>query len=219
MRRFHVPASMLQRILMLADPVVTSSEERLRFEGFSACSSTYARVDLLPDAVAGETVGRGTTNVDFNPAMLAALARLRDADVVQLSVGSDEVKLSDAKGQVVERKVALPVRWLKGFVEVQSYQARMQLVHDVSGVEALRFLRSLPRTKTKHPAWIVPAGRGLRLSQQPAADGVRVAGLQRLRVLEGLAPRWRADCACMGTRPRKPAAGSCCSIRPASIWC
>lgn len=189
--RFHIPASMLQRILLLADPVVTSSEHRLRFEGFSACCSTYARVDLMPDAYAGETLGRGTTNVDFNAPMLAALARLRDADNVRLSVGTDEVKLEQADRQVIERKVALPVRWLKGFVEVQSYQAGMQLVHDVPGVEALRFLRSLPRTKTRHPAWVVPSGRGLRVSQQPAADGVRVAGLQRLRVLEALAPAAR----------------------------
>lgn len=185
--RFHVPPSMLQRILLLADPVVTSSEDRLRFEGFSACCSAYARVDLLPDAVAGERMDRGTTNVDFNAPMLAALARLRDADDVRLSVGTDGVKLSHDRGEVVERKVALPVRWLKGFVEVQSYQARMQRVHDVSGAEALRFLRSLPRAKSPHPAWIVPAGRGLRISQRPAEDGVRVAGLQRLRVLEGLA--------------------------------
>ena len=145
--RFHIPAAMLSRILALADPVVTSSEERLRFEGFSGCCSAYARVDLLPDAVAGETLGRGTTNVDFNAPMLAALARIRDADQVALSVGADEVQLTRGEHAVVEKKVALPLRWLKGFVEVQSYQARMRLVHDVPGVEALRFLRSLPRAR------------------------------------------------------------------------
>jgi hypothetical protein len=186
--RFHIPANMLARILAMADPVVTSSEDRLRFEGFSGCCSTYARVDLLPEAVEGQTFGRGTTNVDFNPPMLAALARIRDADDVSLSVGTNEVKLSRGEHAVVEKKVALPVRWLKGFVEVQSYQARMQLVHDVAGVEGLRFLRSLPRVKSRHPAWIVPSGRGLRVSQQPSPDGVRVAALQRLRVMEGLAP-------------------------------
>src|SRR6185503_16487501 len=87
-----------------------------------------------------------------------------------------------------EKKVALPVRWLKGFVEVQSYQSRVLPVHEVSGVEALRFLRSIPRAKSRHPAWIVPSGRGLRLSQLASRDGVRVAGLERLRVLENLVP-------------------------------
>jgi hypothetical protein len=193
--RFHVPPAMLARILLMADPVVTSNEDRLRFEGFSGCSSAYARVDLLPHAVAGETFGRGTTNVDFNPPMLAALAKIRDTDRVALSVGAKQVRLERDSGSgqqsVIEKKVALPIRWLKGFVEVQSYQARMRLVHDVPGLEALRFLRSLPRTKTRHAAYVVPSGRGLRMSQQPARDGVRVAGLERLRVLEALAPHAR----------------------------
>lgn len=186
--RFHYPPAMLARIHALADPVVTSSEDRLRFEGFSGCCSAYARVDLLPEAIDGQTRGRGTTNVDFNAPMLAALARVRDADNVALSVGAGEVKLARGESAVVEKKVALPVRWLKGFVEVQSYQARMRPVLDVPGIEALRLLRSLPRAKTRHPAWVVPSGRGLRLSQQPSAAGVRVGGIERLRILEAMAP-------------------------------
>ena len=64
--RFHVPAAMLTRILELADPVATCADDRLRFEAFSACCSVYGRVDLLPDAYDGETLGRGTTNVDLD---------------------------------------------------------------------------------------------------------------------------------------------------------
>ncbi|MBS0204845.1 MAG: SWIM zinc finger family protein [Planctomycetes bacterium] len=186
--RFHIPAAMLARIKALADPVVTSSENRLRFEGFSGCCSAYARVDLLPEAVDGEAFGRGTTNVDFNAPMLTALARIRDSDTVALSVGTGEVRLDHGDNAVIEKKVALPVRWLKGFVEVQAYQSRMQLVHDVGGVDALRFLRSIPRTASKHASWIVPSGRGLRLSQVASRDGVQVAGLERVRILENLAP-------------------------------
>lgn len=190
--RFHVPAVMLQRILALADPVVTCSDERLRFEGFSGCCGVYARVDLLPDAVCGERFGRGTTSVDFNPPMLSALAMVRATDDVSLAVGSDEVELSTRCGTVVEKKVELPFRWLKGFVEVQACQSRMQLVHELPGVEARRFLRSLPRMKThRRDTWIVSAGRGLRLSQCPARGAVRVGGLERLRVLESLAAQAR----------------------------
>src|SRR5258708_36902118 len=39
--RYHVPAAMLSRILAAADPVVTCSDDRLRFEGFSGCCSLY----------------------------------------------------------------------------------------------------------------------------------------------------------------------------------
>src|SRR6266481_5254423 len=64
--RFHVPPAMLKRILTEADPVITCGDGRLRFEGFSACCGAYARLDLLPNAVAGEHFSSGTTNVDFN---------------------------------------------------------------------------------------------------------------------------------------------------------
>jgi SWIM zinc finger len=185
--RFHVPPAMLARILLLADPVITSSDDILRFEAFSACCSTYARVDLLPDALDGNLQGRGTTNVDFNPALRAALARIRDGDTVELSIGVQAMELSRNADSVVERKVPLPLRWLKGFVEVQAYQARMRPRLEVPGTEARRFLRSLPRGVVKQTCWVVPAGRGLRVSHRATSDGVAVGGMQRLRVLEDLA--------------------------------
>jgi hypothetical protein len=190
--RFYVPPAMLARILALADPVVTCGDEVLRFEAFSACCSTYARVDLLPSAVDGERMGRGTTNVDFNAPMRAALARVRDSDDLGLAIGAGSVELSRGRESVVERKVALPLRWLRGFVEVQAYQSRMSRRLDVPGPEALRFLRSLPRGAGPGSAWVVPAGRGLRLSQTPAGGGVRLGGVGRLRVLEGLARHARS---------------------------
>ncbi|HEX5104980.1 MAG TPA: SWIM zinc finger family protein [Pirellulaceae bacterium] len=187
--RFHIPAATLAKIVAAADPVVTCNSDRLRFEAFSGCASTYARVDFLPEAVETETFGRGTTNVDFHAPMIAALAKVRDRDRLSLAVGAKSVELKTNDEAVVEKKVALPVRWLKGFVEVQAYQPRLVPVHELAGVEALRFLRGLPRMKTgKHAIHVVPAGRGLRLSQQPAREGVKVGGLERLRVLERLAP-------------------------------
>jgi hypothetical protein len=181
--RFSLPTLVLHQLM---DPVVTSSEGALRFEGFSHCCSAYARVDFLPEAFRGEQMGRGTTNVDFNAPMRAALARIRAGENVGLSVGADSVELTRGPETVSERKVALPVRWLKGFVEVQSCQARMKPRLDVTGDEAHRFFRSVPRGTVKE-AWITPVGRGLRLSQREHKDAVRVAGLQRLRVLEILA--------------------------------
>lgn len=185
--RFYIPPAMLARILALADPVVTCGDDVLRFEAFSGCCGAYARADFLPPAVDGERTGRGTTNVDFNAPMRAALARVRDSDEVGLAVGSGAVELSRRGESVVERKVALPLRWLKGFVEVQSYQSRMNRKLEVPGPEAMRFLRALPRSAGPGPAWVVPSGRGLRLSQTKAAGAVHVAGVGRLRVLEALA--------------------------------
>ncbi len=166
------------------DPIVTSNDDRLRFEGFSACGSAYARVDLTPDVVARRTAGRGTTNVDFNPPMLATLARLREGDGVSLAVG-DAVKLEHA-GPAVEKKVQLPVRWLKGLAEVHVYQPALELVHDLPGSAARRFLQALPTIRDRAPRWVVPAGAGLRLSPRAAPRAVQVAGVERLRVLQDL---------------------------------
>ncbi|UUO07200.1 SWIM zinc finger domain-containing protein [Blastopirellula sp. J2-11] len=185
--RYHIPAAMLQRIVMLSDPIVTSSDDRLRFEGFSSCCGVYARIDLHPRAVDGEMFGRGTTNVDFNEPMLAALAMVREGDDISLFVGADRVELAKNDQTVVEKKVQLPYRWLRGLVEVQACQSRMQLVHQVSGVEARRFFRSLPRSSTsRREMFVTTTGGGLRLTQRETAKSVRVGGLQRLRVLEDL---------------------------------
>ena len=185
--RFHIPPAMLQRILAESDPVVTANDDRLRFEGFSACCGVYARLDLLGDAFDGDIRGRGTTNVDFNQPMLSALARIKRNDEVAFAIGADSVVLKQPAGQVVEKKVKLPVRWMKGFVEVQAVQSRMKKVHSISAIHALRFFRSLPRMTThRRSTFVVKSGQGLRLSQVSADDAVCVGGLERLRVLESL---------------------------------
>jgi len=187
--RYYIPPAMLARILREADPVVTCGGGLLRFEAFSACASAYARVDLTPDAYRGVVVAQGTTNVDFNAAFRAALAQIRDTENVGFAIGTDEVTLLRGADQIVERKVDLPVRWLKGFVEVQAYQTRLEPRFEVGRVESMRFLRSVPRNPdSHHVSWVVAQGTGLRLSQQEAPDGVRITGLKRLRLLEDLAP-------------------------------
>lgn len=186
--RFHLPAMMLRRILAQADPVVTSGGGFLRFEGFSGCCSTYARVDLTPDAYCGVVTGEGTTNVDFNAPFRAALAQIRDGEAMGLAVGQDEVALLRDHDQFVERKVALPFRWLKSFCEIQAFQSRMVLRFDLRRTEALAFVRSLPASVPGRAVfWVVPAGRGVRLSQREAPNGVRISGIERLRLLQDVA--------------------------------
>ncbi|PXX41609.1 SWIM zinc finger protein [Undibacterium pigrum] len=188
--RFFTPANTLAKNLMLADPVVTSGGGILRFEGFSSCCSAYVRVDMLPDSYEGDIVGKGTTNVDFNAPMRAALARVRDAAGLAFSVGQDAFTLHAGGNSVVEKKVELPLRWIRGMLEVQSYQAGMRKIVEVSGAEALRFLRSQPRASTsKTPLWISHGPFGLRTTTRPEPDSIRLVDSTRLRVLEALLPR------------------------------
>lgn len=187
--RFYSPTELRERLLMAADPVVTSGGERLRFEAFSVCCGVYCRLDLNPQAIDGEWMGRGTTNVDFNPPMRAALAGVLTSERVGLSVGADRVVLEQSSGSTVEKKVKLPVRWLKGFVEVQAYQARMKPAFEVPAAELRLLLRSLPEHQTWQKggmAYVVPAGKGVRLSQREQARSVTIGTPGRLKVMSDL---------------------------------
>jgi SWIM zinc finger len=186
--RYYEPPNMVAARIMAADPVVTSNLDRLRFESFSACAGVYARVDLEPGVLDGRPRVWGTTNVDFNSPMRAALARVHDDEAMLMHVGHDEVRVETLAGSAVERKVPLPERWLKGFAEVQVASSHMVLRHELPAVEARRFLQSLPRTKSRSVAWAAPAGRGLRLSSRPDDAAVCLAGPERLRLLEKLLP-------------------------------
>jgi hypothetical protein len=190
--RYYEPPNMVRARILAADPVVTSNLDRLRFESFSACAGVYARLDLEPGLLGEAPRDWGTTNVDFNPPMRAALAGVHDADAMLMHVGHDEVRVTTLGGLAVERKVPLPTRWIKGFAEVQVACSRMLPVHELTAVEARRFLQTLPRTRSRTVAWATPAGRGLRLTSRPGSDAVCLAGPERLRLLEKLLPFARA---------------------------
>jgi hypothetical protein len=169
------------------DPVVTAGAEILRLEGFSGCCGVYARADLPAEAFDREILGRGTTNVDFNTPMRTALARLRDTDAAVLNVGRAGVELIREGESVVEKKVKLPVRWIKGFSEVQAYQPGLKLQLEVPAAEARRFLRSLPSgTGPKRTSFVVQSGQSLRLTQVERSGAIPVQGMNRLRVLDPL---------------------------------
>ena len=182
----------LQRPAIL-DPVLTSNESLLRLEGFSGCCGVYARVDLPEGVFEGDCHGRGTTNVDFNTDMRNALLRLRDDEQVEFAVGADEVVLSRGNDRTVEKKVQLPLRWIKGFSEVQAYLPRLEVAMEVPAPDALRFLRSLPKSSLpKLPTYAVSAGRSIRASQRPAPGAVPIHGTHRVKVLEPLLLRARS---------------------------
>lgn len=188
LRRFYVPAAMLARILRAADPVVTAADGRLRFEALSQCCGVYARADLLPEMLSAENCGKGTTNVDFNPPMRAALTRVRDCDGLDVCVTPTGIAISSAGAAVVERKVNLPVRWLRGFAEVQALASTLERQITLSAPSTRRFLTDIPATvKAKDQAWLLPVADSLRISRQPSESGVATAGLGRLKVMQPLA--------------------------------
>ncbi len=169
-------------VALLRDPVVTSHTDRLRFESFSSCCGVHARLDLLPEAFTDPPVAAGTTNVDFNDAIRAALAGAAVSGPLLLSVGSDELVVDVADGSVTERRVPLPARWVKGFGEVQALARQMQPVGELTGTAAQRFIRSMPRS-ARRPLWASPASGTFSLTTTPRPGAACIAGPHRLAEL------------------------------------
>jgi hypothetical protein len=174
--RYYLPGNVLA---ILRDPVVTSSADMLRFESFSSCCGVHARLDLLPQALADSPAAAGTTNVDFNDAMRAALGGAAISGPLLLSVGSGELVVDTLGGTVTERKVPLPDRWVKGFGEVQAIAKRMRPIGELTGAAAQRFVRSLPR-QTRRPLWASPASGSFALGVIARPEAVCLAGPHRL---------------------------------------
>ncbi|MFJ7586835.1 SWIM zinc finger family protein [Streptomyces sp. NPDC097617] len=171
------------------DPVVTGNGDRLRFESFSGCCGVYARLDVLPEGLLGADTGHGTTNVDVNNPLREALSRLTGDNPLHLRVGPDEMAVTTLDGPIVEKKVPLPDRWLRGFAESQAITTGFDLRAELTAAETVRFLRSLPRSGSAGGAaggalWVVPAGRTLRPTTRPVPGAVCLPGPERLAAFQ-----------------------------------
>ncbi|MFK7770936.1 MAG: SWIM zinc finger family protein [Saprospiraceae bacterium] len=176
------------QLALLKDPIVTAGNEKIRFEGFSHCAGVYARVDVLPNGHDGEFLENGTTNVDFNEPMLAALGNIRKQEKVVLSVGKKEVSLSKNGEKIVERKVPLPNKWIKGLTTVQLFMADSELKMKFNRIQAIQLFKSIPKGKIKTDYYLIQRGTRPQFSPIKSTQGICVGGLHRLRLLEHLVP-------------------------------
>ena len=184
--RYYVPPAMLARILREADPVATVSPGAVRFEGFSACCSCYVRLDLDDAALHAARRRNGTVNVDFGADLRAALAVVGRDDRLGLSIGPDAVGVTHEETRIVERRVPLPLRWIRGFAEVQVAMAGMAQAFTLPRVAAQRFLHQLPRGKNNQALHVEAVGGKARVLARPGPASVPLRGAERLRVLEPL---------------------------------
>ncbi|WP_207431524.1 SWIM zinc finger family protein [Sabulibacter ruber] len=176
------------QLALLKDPIVTAGNEKIRFEGFSHCAGVYARVDVLPGGHDGAFLENGTTNVDFNQAMISALSGISKSEKVLLSVGKKEVALQKGAQKVVERKVPLPAKWIKGLTTVQLYLAEAEKMFTFNRVQALQLFQSIPSGKPRNDYYLVMRGNKPMFSPVKAAHGICVGGVQRLKLIEPLLP-------------------------------
>ncbi|RZJ72817.1 SWIM zinc finger family protein [Flavobacterium sp.] len=172
----------------LRDPIVSAGTERIRFEGFSSCNGVYVRLDMKPEAIDGEFIASGTTNVDFNDPMLNALNSIQKNERVTLSVGQKDMTVATSKAKVTERKVTLPTRWIKGLTSVQLYLADMDFRFELTKIQAIQLFQSLPKGNSKGDFFIAKKAGKFVFSTLGGSDTARIGGIHRLRLLEGVLP-------------------------------
>ena len=170
----------------MLDPVITASNSKLRFEGFSGCCGAYVMAAIPAAAIDGRFIRRGTTNVDFNDPMRAALTRLNDRQATQLSVGSEAMSLASGASKIVEKKVKLPSRWIRGFCESHIYQGRLEPYAELTGMQARQLLQLTPRSPARRPLYLQTRSDGARWSTVDSGGGIRVGGAHRLSIIEPL---------------------------------
>lgn len=176
------------QMALIKDPIVTAGNQRLRFEGFSHCAGVYARVDILPDGLEGEFLENGTTNVDFNQRMITALGSIRPNEKIMLSVGEKEVGLYKKEEKIIEKKVPLPTKWIKGLGTVQVYLSESEKRYTFNKIQAQQLFRGMPKGTIKSDYYLIVRGNKPIFSPVKSVDAVCIGGLHRLRLLEPLLP-------------------------------
>jgi hypothetical protein len=176
------------QLAALKDPIVTAGNEKIRFEGFSQCAGVYARVDILPGGHDGEFPESGTTNVDFNQPMISALSSVSKSENILLSVGKKEVAISKDGQKVVERKVPLPTKWIKGLTTVQLFLAQAEKFFTFNKIQTLQLFQSMPNGKPKDDYYLVMRGSKPMFTPIKSANGICIGGIHRLKLLEPLLP-------------------------------
>lgn len=191
------------------DPIITVHPDRIFFEAFSQDQSAYAA--LIVDPSLFETEGEvrtGTTNVDFTAWLWAALGEMRTSRETwfRIEPAGFEVKTIKAGGRF-QKKVDLPLSWVRGFLNLQGAMAipgTRLTVRAVDLLAAARFLRyTKARVSPRAVRYEFNPGEDARIVLEPWEEiiplkgaghnyaeprVIRTWGRRRLRLIEPLLP-------------------------------
>ena len=173
------------------DPVITCEDDKLRMECFSSDTSIYCRVDLVKELFEEySNIYRGTTNVNFNKNFLDSLASLRNSSETFFEVGKENVVLEVNDKKVKEKKVKLPDRWIRGFLESQAIYRKAEKVFELKGLASKKFLADCSLSMKDKEYFLVSKNSGIELLANQPKNGVfiPVQGLSRLSILKKIIP-------------------------------
>jgi hypothetical protein len=195
---------------LILDPVVSVHPDALLLEVFSKDEGTYAALRVDWSAVELDGAPQyGTTNVDFSRALYDGVQRMRSYRETRLSIGSEAVALRTAgQSEVLEKKIAVPDSWVRGFLQVQSAATLPRTSFTLAPIDLYNVLRHLRLNADRKKG-----GRAVRIELLPGerprlvlepwdvvlethgepyrgrrAEMVRVWGRRRLKMLGRLLP-------------------------------
>ncbi len=172
--------------MRLRDPIISVGSSQLRFEGFSSCNGVYARVDMDEASLDGDFLHEGCTNIDFNNPTIRAFNEVGRSEKLLLGIGEKETNFITQNENIIEKKVSLPNRWIKGLGNVQMYLSDMEYAFTLTKIEAIQFFRTVPKTPVKSDYYLVKETNKCYLSPVAKAKALRVGGVHRLALLFGL---------------------------------
>ena len=185
--RSHFSIKPEQRAAM-RDPIVSVGSSQIRFEGFSSCNSVYVRVDVQKDAIDGEFLASGCTNVDFNDPIIRAFNTVSRSENMIMGVGYDHLKVTTPISSVTEKKVSLPDRWIKGLANVQYYLSQMEFAFQLNKIQTIELFKNLPSGAVKSDYFLLEDINGYRLSPISKGKSVRIGGVHRLNLIRTMIP-------------------------------
>ncbi|MEK7433506.1 MAG: hypothetical protein AABZ74_10265 [Cyanobacteriota bacterium] len=114
---------------------------------------------------------------------------LRQNNEVNFEVGKDEISIKTENTQVKEKKVKLPERWIKGFLQSQAIFSKSKLIFSLNSIPAKQFIASII-TRLKDRVYILDKGGKLHISEiKPSNDNfIEISGLHRVKLLSKLIP-------------------------------
>ncbi len=162
------------------DPIVSVDERGVSLEVFSADESAYARL-LFKAGAAYEAQARtdGTTYLAIDEALLRGIGRMRSYRTTTLELGPGA-----AEGQGREREIAVPLRWIRAFGQVQAASTLPAREFEIAPIDLYNVLLTLRMRKAK------TSPRALRYELVPG-EAPRLVLEPWDLVVEGTGPAYR----------------------------
>ncbi|MGX9705850.1 hypothetical protein [Laceyella tengchongensis] len=191
------------------DPVITVAPDQVFFEAFSLDESSYGRLavhsELFDDV---KDFAYGTTNIDFSDALLNEIQRIRSYRPTEFQVDPSGFEVATEGREVYkEKKIDVPVSWIRGFLQVQSAMTMPAVTFDVKPIDLYNLCTFLRRHKERHSPrslkFLLKPGQPVQVVIEPwnevmtfsdsvylgdTKQEIRTWGRRRLFLLERLLP-------------------------------